>query len=184
MMSRTWLGGLAIGVAGGVLMAAAARPDVAAAQEPNVTLALLSEVHELRLGIERLVALNPQTQIVMARVQRQDEQVARLSAELQMTRTRLADVMAEGDRAQAMLRLVNTRLPRETDIQARSTLEFERENLQVQLQRSQRLQIDLRNRVNDLEVLVSQAEALLADYSGQLTEIERTLRDLWNRVQP
>jgi hypothetical protein len=65
-------------------------PFALAAQSPEsdqrVTQTLISEIHELRLAIERSTLLNARTQLAISQLQMQETAVARLSTQLNDTR--------------------------------------------------------------------------------------------------
>ena len=74
---------------------ATAQPVALQAQETQTTAQLLQEVRALRAAIERMTAAGTRAQLLLGRLQMQEQRMTSLARQLQETRTRLASVQRE-----------------------------------------------------------------------------------------
>jgi hypothetical protein len=112
---------------GGLSLPARAQtnPDAPAIQ------ALLTEVRQLRLALERSALLTPKLQLTMQRIQLQDQKVARLSAQLEAVRRDIASQAGPAQRAIQELPLIEQRISAEQDLSRRKELEQHRSQLKI-----------------------------------------------------
>lgn len=74
---------------------ATAQPAVTQTQEAQTTAQLLQEVRALRGAIERMTAAGTRAQLLLGRLQMQEQRMTSLSRQLQETRAKLASVQRE-----------------------------------------------------------------------------------------
>jgi len=86
-----------IGAGSGLSARPEATPQPAAtqAQEAQTTAQLLEEVRALRAAIERMTVAGTRAQLLLGRLQMQEQRMTSLSRQLQETRTRLASVQRD-----------------------------------------------------------------------------------------
>src|SRR5689334_9864713 len=93
--------------------------------------ALLAEVRQLRLALERSALLAPRMQLTMQRVQSQEQKVARISAQLESVRRQIADQGTAPVRAAEEMALLDQRISAELDAGRRKQLEDHRAELKM-----------------------------------------------------
>jgi hypothetical protein len=93
-MSRTALLVIAAAIAGSVVTAAQAPSG-----QPDVLSALLTEVRGLRAAMEQMAAAGPRVQLLLGRVQLQEQRIANQVRRLDATRASLAPAQREVDEA-------------------------------------------------------------------------------------
>jgi chromosome segregation ATPase len=88
---------LSIGAGSGMSARPEVSPQPAAAQsqEARTTAQLLQEVRELRAAIERMTVAGTRAQLLLGRLQMQEQRMTSLSRQLQETRTKLASIQRE-----------------------------------------------------------------------------------------
>src|SRR5215470_8132115 len=90
--------------------------------DPQTLQSLLSEVHQLRIAMERSAAITPRIQIVVERLKLQQEQVARTSRELTDLRRDLERGRMELGQNQARIQSLENAESQETDTAKRREL--------------------------------------------------------------
>ncbi len=96
--------------------------------------ALLVEVRQLRLALERSTSLLPRMQLAANRVQGQQERIDRLSRELRDFRSQMAQHVAEKERAAATIKCLESEVGQETDPAHRKELESVAKQLAIELE--------------------------------------------------
>ena len=97
--------------------------------------ALLVEVRQLRLALERSSSLLPRVQLATLRFQAQQDLVDRLSKELRDLRSQIAQHAAEKDRTTAMVRQLENDLTQTSDPAHRKQLEETAKQMPIELER-------------------------------------------------
>jgi chromosome segregation ATPase len=87
--------------------------------------ALLIEVRQLRQALERSAVVAPRIQVTLQRIQLQQDQVSRLSRQVEDVRDRIAQSASDTARATTELKLSEGRLEKELDPLRRKTMEDE-----------------------------------------------------------
>jgi chromosome segregation ATPase len=137
--------------------------------------ALLSEVHQLRLAIERSNALGPRIQLVVERVKMQQSVVTRVSDQLESTRRELDNVQAGQARSAEQIKAAETELSQATDPTRRQQMDLELKAFKPELERERQLIEGLRGREADLSSRLRSEQATLDGLNDRLNQIERTL---------
>ena len=87
---------LAVGLASAALVLGNSFAVAAGPPSPgDPTSALLSEVHALRLTVERFMAVAPRVQLLVARLNVEEQRSAKVSAQLEQVRRQLAEASLE-----------------------------------------------------------------------------------------
>src|SRR4051812_19418779 len=81
-----------------VLCLSAAAQAQSQSSDSSIMQALLSEVHQLRLAVERANTVGPRIQLVIERMKLQREQVVRVSTQLDAVRRELEHTQSEQSR--------------------------------------------------------------------------------------
>jgi hypothetical protein len=113
-----------------LLLAASGLP----AQTPFEAQALLAEVRQLRVAMERLVSLTPRVQLTLQRLQLQQDHVLHLSRQLEDLRDEIAAAGAEESRMLSATKGIETCLSQESDAARRKLLDEEMKELRTQLE--------------------------------------------------
>jgi len=150
----------------------------AVAQSPaDATLqALLTEVRQLRLTVEKSVSLGPRIQLLLQRAQLQDQKVARISQQLDEVRRQIADETKRQTNAAEAQAKFEQALVSESDAERRKQMEHELEDLKVIAARGPDPQ--LRTREGELASLLQTEQAALDELNGKLDAVERQLEAL------
>ena len=115
------------------LMAALTLAAPVHAQNPNpdgaTMQALLTEVHQLRLTLEKSILVGPKMQLVMQRAQLQDQRVARISQQLDSVRKQIAEKAARRTKVTEAIAQIDQELSGAVDAEQRKQLETTRANL-------------------------------------------------------
>jgi hypothetical protein len=97
--------------------------------EPATIQALLTEVRQLRLALERSALIAPKMQIALQKMQIQQVRVDQMSQRLYDVRSKLTSVAGEEARLAADLRYTEARLSQEQEPVRRKELELNLEQL-------------------------------------------------------
>jgi hypothetical protein len=121
-------------------------PLFAQQPESNLLQALISEVHQLRLSIERSNTVVPKMQITLTRIQMQQQKVEQRERELQAIRTKIDDAQAGRERMLTAQRQIDQQAAQSQDPAQKKQLEeaitavrnsLEEQNLREQQGRAQ-----------------------------------------------
>jgi chromosome segregation ATPase len=139
--------------------------------------ALVAEVRALRLAIERAAASTSQSQLLLGRVQLQENRLATLSRQYQEARTRSLDAqMAQAD-LESQLRQTTQRLdsPTLTAPDDRRALEGRVGDLKSEVARQQARTTQLRGDETMAGEMLASEQQRWSDFNQRLETIERTL---------
>ncbi len=154
----------------------AAQQQAATPSETILIQALLAEIRELRLALERSTLIMPKMQLAIARVQMQQERVDRRERELQLVRDQLATEALTKDRSQATLRQYEEQARLAPDPAARKQFEEAatalRTDLDQQSVREQQMQIRQSDSMNLLKI----EQAKLSELSDSLDKLDKALK--------
>lgn len=153
---------------------------MAYAQNSDATIqALLVEVKQLRLALERSAVVAPKIQVTLQRIQLQQEQVSRVSHQLEDLRDRLAQAALDNGRLAAELKQAEARLPQESDPARRRLLEdqirAETNRLEVEREQQTVQQAAQRARETELSGRLHTEQAKLDELNDRLSSLEQLL---------
>ncbi len=161
----------------GVLLAS----GFAIAQEPadaskDATIqALLKEVHALRVAMEQSNQIGPRIQIVLARIQMQDERVRNATRQLQDARDKLAELQTRKTELADRTRHFEMPQAQATDPNVRKQMDFELAELKATVERMGLLEQQLRAKEADANSLLLNEQGRWNEANNMLTAIERAL---------
>jgi chromosome segregation ATPase len=152
--------------------AAAAQDSAAPALE-----ALLKEVRQLRVALERSNLLGPRIQIAMSRIQLQQEQVTRVARQLEETRRDLTSLQGQQAEMAEQTKATEARINESQDLKERATLERAVEQGRSQLERVKAMDQQLRARDGELSSQLMAEQSRLAELNDRIVSIERALEN-------
>jgi hypothetical protein len=154
-------------------------PFVLAAQSPasdqQVTQALLSEIRELRLAIERSTLLNARTQLAISQLQLQETSIARLMSQLNDVRSQAAATSGVAKRFADAVADLEQRRTTATDPKVRLQAEDELKHMKFQVEQTTAMETARVAREGELAMQLQQAQNQIADSRARIAEMERAL---------
>ena len=154
-----------LAVCGGLLLPAGAR-----AQTPDVLGELLKEVRGLRLAMERAATVGARIQLLVARVQMQEQRIAELSRRAVAVREELSKLDTGVAQIAGILKSFEG-----GDMPAEERAGFPIENFRAQLAVSEKRRQDLLNEEAMLSQQMSADQGRWTDVNNQLDQLERSL---------
>jgi chromosome segregation ATPase len=147
------------------------------APESDDMKALVGEVRALRLAIERAAASSSQSQLLLGRVQLQENRLATLGRQYQEARTRSRDAQMAEAELENQLRQMADRLDSgaPTPPEERRALEQQVAHLKIRIARQQPWTAQLRSDEAAAADVLSAEQQRWADFNNRLEGIERTL---------
>ena len=143
--------------------------------DSSVIQALLSEVHQLRLAIERSKTLSPRIQLAVERLKLQQQTVARLSDQLDGVRRDIERMQSDQARAADHVKTVESELNQTTDPNKRTAMEGDLNSFKPEIERMQKAMDAQRAREADLGSRLRSEQATLDGLNDHLNQIERSL---------
>ena len=140
--------------------------------------ALLSEVHALRLTMERSAAVGPRVQLLVTRLNIEEQRTAKASAQLEQVRRQLADASLESKKITDELDEAERSLLSTAEERMKKVWEYEIGTLKRKLAAQTAVEQQLRARENDTAQVMATEQARWADLSARLDELERLLGPL------
>lgn len=153
--------------------------SVAAAQQPasqDATLqALLKEVHELRMTLERSNLLGPRVQIALAKMQFEEERMRTANARLLDAHARVVDVQTKIAEGGGRIKDAETRQSQSVDPNERKSLGLEIDDLKRQMEQLGTLQQQYQAQEAEANSAVINEQARWNEANDLLTSIERLM---------
>jgi septal ring factor EnvC (AmiA/AmiB activator) len=152
-------------------LVAAASPQ----STPDPVPALLAEVRQLRIAIERSATVNPRIQLFTSRMALQDERVFRVARQVESLRDELDRLTTQGRESAARNKQFEEMLAGETDPQKRLELQETQRFTKIETElRAAREQL-LRTREAEAANALAAEQARWMELSQKLDELERML---------
>jgi hypothetical protein len=143
---------------------------------PNATIAaLLTEVHELRLAIERSATTAPRVQLTLARLNIQEQRTVVLSGQLDQVRQGLMQASLETKSVSSELEDVQKVLQTPRDDAERKAWQAEAARLTHKLAQQAAVEERLRARESEAAQLLGTEQARWIELNARLDELERLL---------
>jgi chromosome segregation ATPase len=161
-----------------VLVLGAVAAMRASAQSPaggDPMTALLAEVHELRVVMERQASIGPRIQLTAARLNIEEQRVTHLSGELDTARQRLLSVDTGIASMTEHLAAVQQQLQTEADPVKRRQFEAEEREAERVLRQQATEQQAMRSRESDAAQALASEQARWVELNSRLDELERLL---------
>jgi len=146
-------------------------------QSPDsaVIQALLSEVHQLRIALDRANTIGPRIQMAVERLKLQQESVVRMTRQLEETQRDLAKAQSSREEDLARVKNIESELSQATDLAERKRLEEALKQFQWQAEREQKFEQTFRAQEAELNSRLHSEQATLDGLSDRLNQIERAL---------
>lgn len=141
----------------------------------DVVAALLAEVRQLRIAMERSVTMGPRIELLRTRVAVENERVSRASRDLDGVRQQLDPVAANIASSTARMQDLQEVLSRATDPEQRNVFEQETRDLTRLIEEQTALEQRLRVRETDLANALTVEQSQWTELSRRLDELERQL---------
>lgn len=160
-------------------LAVTASLNIAAApQAPgsgDVMASLLSEVHALRVAMERSAAVTPRVQLTLARLNIEEQRTSQVGAQLERVRRQIADSAAEIQKTNDDLTEYTRRVQTETNDQVKTAVERERTVLEQKLRQQNADQQQLRVQEAEAAQLFTAEQNRWTLLNARLDELEQLL---------
>ena len=154
-------------------------PVAAQSSSENTIYALLSEVRQLRLALEKSALVAPKIQVTLQRMPLQQESVARVSRQLEDVRDQLAKSANEEAAATGQLKDAEARAAQEQDPAKRKQAEDEikafKSMLDHKLTQQRTNDAHQRSRESELAGRLQFEQAKLNELNDRITALERML---------
>jgi chromosome segregation ATPase len=161
------------------LILAAATGAAFAQQTPDNTIsALLSEVRQLRLALERSAVVAPKIQVTLQRMQLQQDAVSRVSRQLEDVRDQIAKSATEEANLASHVKGVEEQVAQEQDPARRKQMENELKHLRTLREKTEQKGINeaqQRARESELAGRLQTEQARLNELNDRLSTLERQL---------
>lgn len=146
----------------------------AQAPAPDPIRELLTEVRALRLAMERAATVGARIQLLVARVQLQEQRIAELSRRATAVREEIARLDPEVAQSGSAVGRMEAAAARAASDE-RADIEAQLENFRAHIEQSERRRQDLGNEEALLLQQLAADQGRWSDVNGQLDELERTL---------
>jgi cytidylate kinase len=160
-------------IVAGTLLALAllsGRTSAQAPQSNDVNAAIVRELHDLRLAIEKLASANSLAQAYSARAAQEGQLISTLTTQLIALNGKLAESQADLSLKTAVVEHLKDRIRAESDPKQRTVLEEQQNDLAVDLNQKRILQSALQAQVDAVR------QQILAE-QRRLDELDRWLAD-------
>ena len=156
-----------------ILLAVALLSGRTSAQTPqsnDVNAALIRELHDLRLAIEKLAGANSLAQAYSARAAQEGQLISTLTTQLISLNGKLAEIDADLSLKNAVVERIKDRIRIESDAKQRTVLEEQQNDLAADLNQKRMLQSSLQAQADAVR------QQILAE-QRRLDELDRWLAD-------
>ena len=145
--------------------------------------ALLTEVRQLRLTLQKSNLIAYRSQITVERVWATRERIDLLSAKLEQTRNEIAEMDLQFPLMAERIKQVEGLASEESAPDKRKQIEFEITDLKGQLEHSQKRQSQLRDRENQLTQQLNTEKAQLSELDSRIEMLDRELESETRKEQ-
>src|ERR1700682_606960 len=159
------------------LLLACTLAPISSAQSPDSASlqALVTEIHQLRLAVERASATTPKIQITLQRLQLQEERVTRISEQLADVRKQLAASSDRNPFPSTFMQSLNTKLEQEQDATKKKEIEEQLHQMTAMVEQQARMLQQLRTKEAELAATLRIEQAKSDELNDHLATLERSL---------
>ena len=136
---------------------------------------LVDEVHELRLAVERSGMISAQAQVLLGRVQLQENRLATLGRNLVEARGRLRDAETSQFGLEQALRQATASASSARAPEERQALEERIADIKAQIRRAQAVTERFRSEDGSAAAALAEEQSRWTDFNGRLEVLERSL---------
>jgi hypothetical protein len=137
--------------------------------------ALLKEVHALRLALEQSNQIGPRIQIVLARIQLQEERVRIATRQLEDARDKAADIQTKRTENADRIKLIEAQQAQSVDSNAKKQMEFDLSEMKAGIERLSVLEQQFRAKEAEASSLLTAEQGRWNEANDMLKSIERAL---------
>lgn len=159
-----------------ILLPFATRAEAPQSGDPATLQALLSEVRQLRLALERSTSVGARMQLAIARFQMQQERVNRVEGELQSVRAQIAGMAGNRERMTAAARQFEEQATQLADPVQRKQAEENKKMLAAEMDQQTLHEQQNRMRESELANQLQIEQGKLTDFSAQLDQLDKKLQ--------
>ena len=156
----------------------------AADAERSTLQALLTEVQQLRIAIERSTLLGARTQIAINMMQIQESRTGRVSQDLERVRKEILDLQSRRPRIAEQIKAFEDHLSSLTDPKERQDIEAAIKQTKLEAEQLTATEQDRQARQAELAAQFQTEQSELADLRNRLTEMQRALDQAIERAIP
>ena len=143
----------------------------------DVNAALIRELRDLRLAIEKLASASSRVQVLSARASQQEQRISNLTTQLIALNGKLAESAMDTSIANARVEQFKELLRVETDPQKRAELEQAQAGFAADASRKGLTQSFVQAQVDAIRQQIATEQANLADLDHRLDELDRQTPD-------
>jgi hypothetical protein len=169
--------GLIVAVVVCALAVASARISAQAPPANDVNTALIRELHDLRIAIEKLASASSRVQVISARASQQEQLVANLTSQLITMNSKLTEAGADTSFTSATLERLIDRLRIESDPKQRAVLEEQQANLAADLNRKRLVQASAQAQADAIRQQIAAVQSNLSDLQRRFDDLDRSITD-------
>ncbi len=147
----------------------------APASDAQTLQALLTEVHQLRIALERSTQIAPRIQIAVERLKLQQEQVARVARQLDDLRRELDRNRESQPKIQQRLEQVSSAAAETADPQQRKDFDVVVKEVKLQSEQAEKSLQQMQVREGELASQLQFEQARLTELNDRLDQMERAL---------
>jgi len=155
-------------------MFSAAQAQTQAPATPTIE-ALLKEVHQLRLALERLAQIAPRIQIAVERLKVQQEKVARTAQQLEELRRDLDRRRSDQPKIQQRLQAIESQASQAVDPGRRRELDEGLKMFKVEAEEHEKSLQQMQAREGELSGQLQTEQSRLTELNDRLDQMERAL---------
>jgi len=143
----------------------------------DVNIALIRELHDLRLAIEKLASASSRVQVLSMRASQQEQLVSNLTSQLITMNSKLTEAGADTSFTNATLEQLKDRLRIESDPKQRAVLEEQQANFAAELNRKRLIQASVQAQADAIRQQIAVAQSNLSDLQRRLDDLDRSITD-------
>jgi len=153
---------------------AVAQRPADASQDATIQ-ALLKEVHALRVALEQSNQIGPRIQIVLARIQLQEERVRNATRQLQDARDKVAEIQTKRSESADRIKQLEAQQAQMVDPNARKQMDFDITEMKAAIERLNVLEQQYRAKEAEANSLLLNEQGGWNEANDMLKSIERAL---------
>jgi hypothetical protein len=154
-----------------------ARPAAQAPPANDVNAALIRELHDLRLAIEKLASATSRVQILSARTSQQEQFVSGLTSQFITLNSKLAEANADAAFSNSTLLQLRERMRVESDPKQRALLEEQQAGMAADLDRKRLMLSSVQAQADALRQQIVLEQSNLSDLRRRLDDLDRSMAD-------
>ena len=136
---------------------------------------LVAEVRQLRLALERTTSINSRLQITLQRIQLEQNQVTRISAQLESLHDGIGRLESEQTQLSNHMADIEGRMEQEQNADRQKALQSEQKQMKLMLDQKAQAMQDQRTREGELTSQLQSEQGRLSQLQADLDSLEKRL---------